>query len=343
MINTFLRPKSPIMKIAMMGPRAVGKTTILTSVFNETSTSIATTKLNLIAYGDTKKELQDRLYYLKSVFKTQQDITQQPPAGLAASADEHSFGFGFGITGQNPKIDIEIKDFPGEYLLNKQERVKEFINDATAIYIAIDTPHLMERNGSFNEIKNKVSIITEFFQQTIKNFTSEKLVLFVPLKCEKYFNEKRMVEVLNRVKEEYEVLISLFKQSEKICCAVTPILTLGDVVFDDFQYDEGGNVNIDIDGTPLMAQYKYVEDKPKYSPRFCSQPLYSTLSFLVAQCRRHKNATIFEKILSAIRNVFMSDEKFYTEVLKMEGFRISDNQMLGYEVLCGGEFFHYNH
>ena len=59
MINTFLRPKSPIMKIAMMGPRAGGKTTILTSVFNETSTSIATTKLNLIAYGDTKKELQD--------------------------------------------------------------------------------------------------------------------------------------------------------------------------------------------------------------------------------------------------------------------------------------------
>lgn len=341
-----LKPERPTMKIAMMGPRAVGKTTILTAVFNETKTSIVTTKLKLTDRGDTGKELQDRLYQLKSVFKKQEEISDKsrPDAGIAASATEHLFQFSFGIQGKEPSIDMEIKDFPGEYVIGSPERVMSFIDEATAIFIAIDTPHLIEQNGKFNETKNKISLITQFFHKAMENTNSEKLVMLIPLKCEKYFHEKRMEEVLQRVEEEYSDLIKLFRQSLKVCCTVSPILTLGDVEFDDFQYDVNGKVEIDVDGTPNLVRYKYIGDNPKYNPRFCSQPLYAALSFIAAQYTRVKNRESFiKKILRNVWNVFKSDDELFQEVLKMEKNRISDQPVLGYKVLCGGELFHYNH
>lgn len=341
-----LRPERPVMNIAMMGPRAVGKTTILTAVFNETKTAIVTTMLKLTDRGDTGEELQDRLYQLRSIFKKRTEITDKSRlgAGIAASATEHLFQFSFGIQGKNPSIDIEIKDFPGEYVTSFPERVMSFIKEATAVFIAIDTPHLMEQNGKFNEKKNKISIITQFFHKVMENIDSEKLVIFIPLKCEKYFHEKRMEEVLRRVEEEYSSLINLFNQSSKITCTVSPILTLGDVEFDDFQYDDNGNIKIDVDGTPDFVRYKFVGSTPKYSPRFCSQPLYATLSFISAQYTRVKNReTFWKKLLRSVWNVFESDDELYREVLKMEKNRISDQPALGYKVLCGGELFHYNH
>ena len=339
------KPDRPIMKIAMMGPRAVGKTTILTAVFNETKTSIATTMLKLTDRGDTGKELQDRLYWLKSVFKKQDmDKMSRPNAGLAATATEHLFQFSFGILGKDPSIDLEIKDFPGEYVVTEPERVKSFINESTAIFIAIDTPHLMEQDGKFNEVKNKTTIVTHFFKEALEGIDSEKLVILIPLKCEKYFWEKRMEEVLNRVESTYADLISLFRKNMMICCTVSPILTLGDVVFENFKYDAMGNVELDVDGTPNLVRYKFVGEQPKYSPRFCSQPLYATLSFLAAQYTRHKNREpIWKKLLRSLWKVFKNDDQLFQEVLKMEKNRLSDQPTLGYRVLCGGEFFHYDH
>ena len=334
------------MKIAMMGPRAVGKTTILTAVFNETKSSIATTMLKLTDRGDTGRELQDRLYQLKSVFKKQEDITDNshPGAGAEATHNEHNFYFSFGIQGKDPSIDMEIKDFPGEYVTTMPERVMTFISEATAVFIAIDTPHLMEQDGKFNEIKNKTALITQFFRTALEGIDSEKLVMLIPLKCEKYFREQRMEEVLQRVENTYADLIKQFRQSLKICCTVAPILTLGDVEFDTFKYDATGNVELDVDGTPNMVRYKYVGDKPKYSPRFCSQPLYATLSFLAAQyTRQARRESFWKKMLRNIWNVFKSDEQLFEEVLKMEKNRISEQPKLGYKVLCGGELFHYDH
>lgn len=345
-IIDIIKPERPTMKIAMMGPRAVGKTTVLTAVFNETKMSIATTMLKLTDRGDTGKELQDRLYYLKSVFREQEEITDksQPEAGLAATSSEHLFQFSFGVLGKEPSIDMEIKDFPGEYVISHPDRVTTFINESTAIFIAIDTPHLMERDGEFNEIKNKPSIITQFFRDVLQEFDNEKLVILIPLKCEKYFRENRMEDVLQRVEEVYAELIALFRQNSRICCSVAPILTLGDVIFDDFQYTSSGDVDLDIDGTPRLVRYKYVGNPPKYSPRFCSQPLYATLSFLAAQYTRdRKRKSFWRKWLNGIWNLFKTDDQLFQEVLKMEKNRLTDNSNLGYKVLCGGELFHYDH
>ncbi len=324
------------MKVCMLGPRAVGKTSILTAIFTNTQENLGlTTNLLLNAEGDTGADLISKKHYLNAIFSNRTCISDKPAAGLAATSTVNTFDFLFGLKGKEPRIDLEIKDFPGEYVLDRPSEVKQFINESSAVFVAIDTPHLMEENGAYCEAKNKPSIITNFFMS--QDFESEKLVLLVPLKCERYFYENRMDEVLKKVEEVYSGLITHFRKSHKIACAVTPILTLGDVEFDHMKR-QNNEVVLNMNNCPDEVIYRFRGDNPKYNPAFCVQPLYYMLSFLAAQYKREKsNRGLFDKVFSAIYNLFDSDEALFDEILKMEKNRKTD--LPGYEVECGADLF----
>ena len=328
------------MKVCMMGPRAVGKTTILTAIFNDSQESIgATTNLVLKAEGDTNAELTNRRHQLNAIFANLQQITDKPTAGLAASSTVNTFDFVFGLKGKEPRIDLEIKDFPGEYVQSRPDEVEQFIKESSAVFVAIDTPHLMEEEGQYCDVKNKPQIIAEFFRKSLQQIKGEKLVLLVPLKCERYFFEQRMDEVLGRVESVYNDLIMTFRQNGRVACAVTPILTLGGVEF-DYIMKEGAVIPLNTEGCPKEVIYRFRGDKPKYSPVFCVQPLYYMLSFLAAQYGREKNNRSFlDKIFSAIYELFDSDEELFDEILKMEKNR--KITLAGYSVECGSDLFKY--
>lgn len=330
-------PRIP-MKVCMIGPRAVGKTTILTAVFNDTQENLGLlTNLLLKAEGDTLVELTERKHQLNAIFANRTQITDKPAAGLSATSTVNTFEFAFGLKGKEPRIDLEIKDFPGEYVLDRPDEVKQFINESSAVFVAIDTPHLMEEEGKFCEVKNRPSVITDFFKK--QQITGERLVLLVPLKCERYFFEDRMDEVLHRVEAVYADLIADFKKSEKVACAVTPILTLGDVEFDHMK-EANGSVALNLNGCPEEVLYRFRRNQPKYNPSFCVQPLYYMLSFLAAQYgREKKNRKFIDKVFAAIYNLFDSDEALFDEILKMEKYRKTD--LPGYEVECGADLFKY--
>lgn len=337
------RPKRPVMNMCMMGPKAVGKTTVMTAVFNETQTSIYGTSLNLTAKGDTGAELMDRLHMLYAVFAKKKDITdnsnQVANAGISASATVTRFDFGFGHLGKEPVIDITAKDFPGEMVLDRPDEVKTFILQSHCVMVAIDTPHLMERGGEFNNVKNKPQQVMSLFADALADINTEKLVLLVPLKCEKYFHEQRMGEVLAKVEATYADLIKLLSATGKVCCAVAPILTLGGVEFDDFSYNADGSVQLAPDGCPAGVKYKYASDC-KYAPLFCSQPLYSLLLFVAAQYKRESGRlSIMDMLRNLIWRAFRNDDQLFDEILKMNRNRIADDQKLGYKVMCGGNLF----
>ena len=345
------KPERPIMKVCMMGPKAVGKTTVLTAVFNEMQKQIAGTELNLIALGDTNAELITRQHQLTAMFKKQEDIVDNkeqannPQGGIAATAYETRFDFSLGFIGKDPIMDLEILDFPGENVVKYPDNVKSYIKESQAVFLAVDTPHLMERDGDFNGVKNKPDIITQLFSEAINSIDSEKLIVFIPLKCEKYLNEKRMPEIIARIEQEYQSLIDLFKCNTNICCTIAPILTLGGVEFEDFSYHADGKVRLAPDDCPENVLYRYAGEK-KYAPLFCSQPLYALLSFVAAQYKRESNPNDknwLEKIKSWIwRRISNDYASFFNEILKLEKTRIASNMQFGYKVLCGINLFHYN-
>ena len=89
---------------------------------------------------------------------------------------------------------------------------------------------------------NEVQIITELlisvFSKSDKN--EDKLLLFIPVKCEKYYNEGRIADVNERIKEVYSELIEHLTQFEHTTVYITPALTLGNLEFDSFVAEEDG-------------------------------------------------------------------------------------------------------
>lgn len=346
-IKNKFKPKNPRIRICMMGARGVGKTSVLTSMFKNLNSVNADTNLQLTTINDsngggedsTTKLINERHDQLMEMFHSSSEIGDVANSGIAGSFEVHSFNFQFGVKGKSTRIDLEIKDFPGEYIFSEPEEVSQFINESNAIIVAIDTPHLMESNGIYNEGKNCVKIITDFFTKSFTDLKDDKLVMLVLLKCEKYYNNGTINEVLKRVESSYAELINLFKSQElkdKIACVITPILTVGEVEFDRFLANDDGSVKILQNvGIPVKAIYKYSKKNASYAPKYCEQPLCYLLSFvakLYARTQQSGGKTFFEK-LSAIFKLFPDDPTLLMEINKFSRRKIKDKD--GYKVLSG--------
>ena len=328
------------MNVCMMGPRAVGKTTVLTAIFSETQNTVASTRIAMHPLGDTRIDLIEKQQMLAHIFASRTVIEDRPEAGIEASGDVHVFDFTLGLIGKEPKIDLHIKDFPGEYVKSRPDEVISFIEESNAVFIAVDTPHLMEEGGKYCEAKNRTGDITSFFRKCISRVDSDKLVLIIPLKCEKYFFTGQMDAVLRRIEAAYSDLISLFKDSGKIACAVAPILTLGGVEFDRFR-STGGVVDVNPDGCPSDVVYRFRDADASYSPAFCVQPLYYLLSFTAELYKRNKETkSFFNRMISKLFDLFDNDPELFEEIIKIERYRGID--IPGYKVECGEDKFHYN-
>lgn len=331
-LKDLLGYSAPTLKITMMGPRGSGKTTILASIFSNAIEDFAPTKLFLRGKVNTPGAaiLIQRKAELSDIFSKKGDI-----AGVAATNKETIFNFELGIKGGEPVVNIDIKDFPGEYLNSKKEDVRQYIEESDIILLAIDTAYLMDGDASLNEEMNKVELVTRFFNDN-SGLVKNKLVLLVPLKCEKYFIEQQIEDVTNMVETKYKELIGFFKKNN-IACAVTPIQTLGDVVFDKFVNNERGV------GVSKIAKYRFENDNPSYRPMFCVQPLYYLLTYVADYnewLKKQSSGSLIERLKKKILNIIMSDEDFNQEVKNLRRYMLTNSN--GYEIITGNSIWDIN-
>ena len=336
------------MKVCMLGARGVGKTSVITSMYNSQKEAIKGTGLFLAADSDTEKILdnkrEDLMRIFEGIHRENELVTE---SGIAGDDTESVFEFTYGMNSEKINIDLEIRDYPGEYLKAESELVAGFVREASAIMIAIDTPCLMEENGKYHLAKNRLDLVSKFLMNYLDH-TEEKLILFVPLKCEKYYREGRIDEVTSAVKKQYDGLIQYLRDKEnmhgfkkKICCAITPIQTLGDVVFDSFARDERTGEIKEIttkDGMKLPAEirFHYTASNAEYSPVNCVQPLYYLLAFVSKQYEKarqeEKNSGWIGRLREAFR-LIPNVEAFLLEIQRLGLKRIENTQ--GYKVLFG--------
>jgi len=59
-------------------------------------------------------------------------------------------------------------------------------------------------------VKNRPELVMDFLIKNL-NSESEKLVILVPLKCEKYFADGRIDQVTDQVRKSYSVLLEHMK------------------------------------------------------------------------------------------------------------------------------------
>lgn len=313
-IEVKVEGSTPTLSICMMGPRSVGKTTVLTSIFFESQSSICEgSRLYLNALDENTAKLND--YHTMLV----DAVAKRNPANLPASNVMSKFLFGLGIAGRIPSVKLSIQDFPGEYLTSSirsdRDEVYNFMSGATVILIAIDTPYLMEEDGKYNNDKNKVDVVTHYIKDN-SEAVKDKLVLFVPLKCERYMHDGRINEVTKKTMETYDELITFFK-SNNIASFVTPIITLGGM-----EYDKMVDAPSGIGDVAKLATYRSWDKQPQYKPLFCSQPLYYLLNYVANyyEWQKRENKGFIASLYSSFCSFIKKDDDFRTEIQKLSRY-----------------------
>ncbi len=282
-------------RVLMFGPHASGKSSVLASMidrFNEIKSKTGG-DVSLEPDESTKILLNRKKKNLENIFED----PKKKAAGRFLTAEEgggtahdYEYVFKMSIKGASEEIDIVFEDIVGEKLELSSERnnLKEKLKKSSVVIVAVDTPHMMESDGEYNAF-NRTYHVQNLLESMANEESEHKLVLFVPIKCEKYYHENRMDEVNSEIKAIYANAIAAFRRNKakQIMVAITPILTLGDVVFDDFGRDEEGEVICNEDSKdsdymkPKEAFYKFNSEDPSFKPLFCEQPILYILNFII--------------------------------------------------------------
>lgn len=277
--------------VLMMGGRRAGKTSVLAaldeccdqvlshvddiSVFCTEGGGLLSEKVT-----ELKNYFTNPVYTDSQVFRPDQTPTDNP------KSFEHEVRIGDRESGYT----LKFTDVPGEYYASAQynETVQAMVNKSHVILIAIDTPHMMEKIDEATGVGkghyefNRVREISYYFKKAFQENKDPRLVILVPLKCEKYYYQNKMEKVCQMVQKSYTPLLDILGSGdirERCTVAIMPILTMGGAEF--FKFD-GDLRNVGI--------YNYVRDSNKrcYQPRFCEQPLFLTLRYLVAVAEKAK-------------------------------------------------------
>ncbi|WP_017303471.1 TRAFAC clade GTPase domain-containing protein [Spirulina subsalsa] len=278
----------PTLNVAMLGPRGVGKTSLLAAMYDQFAN--VSQDLQLEADDESKSDLNKRLQELKTVGDS---IKYRP--SFTQTKGYRSFKFWFGQTGTNPALQINFQDYPGGWLEedSQQKKVEDLIRQSVAVLIPIDTPILMEGEGKYHDKLNQPTEINDLFKKVYKDLDSPRLVILAPIKCEKYIKDDPS-ELFRKVREGYQKLLNQFaseKLVSKVSVIITPVQTLGGVVFSRIEFDNNGE--------PTFF-YRKPQPNSLYKPKNTEVPLRYLLRFLLKLHLDNGRASIFKKIWNVL-------------------------------------------
>lgn len=265
------------LNVLMVGGRRCGKTTVLARIydhFNEVLRHESPGETNLLTSsldGSSIPHIDTARNAIFNIFNDHEYDQKFIVEDYNPTNDISEIKFKLNPTNGRQALSVCFRDIPGEWCNGKSadgndtvtakgfdgrvctksplEFVADYLKVSNVVIIAIDTPAMMEENGAFNNTINRIGPITEAFRSIVDNGGNEnitdKLILFVPLKCEKYvvendgsINNQRMIEVTDRVKTSYQDLITFFRDTptlqENISAAILPIVTIKEVLWHRF-------------------------------------------------------------------------------------------------------------
>lgn len=235
-----------VLKVLMMGGQRAGKTSMLAGLI-ETMTKGKVKDLvevqNVTYQEETNRKLSKSIESLKYNLITSYGKTFLIDDNKTSAFDDYTLEFR--IPNTDSVMQIVFTDANGEFYdmgrLHDQE-IREKIRTYDVFVIAIDTPYLMEAvnpsnklcneaiNNSYNHVNDIHTFMTELDD---KDGGDAKLIIFVPLKCEKWAKEGKVEEVKQRIRKVYEPTIYALSQFINVEIDIIPIQTVGNIVFQE--------------------------------------------------------------------------------------------------------------
>lgn len=235
-----------VLKVLMMGGQRTGKTSMLAGLI-ETMThgkvkDIIDVK-NTTESKPASSKLVKSIECLKWNLLNSYGKTYLIDEGKSGEFEE--FMLEIGIPNTDNKMSIQFSDVSGEYYdmgRTHDEEIREKVREYDVFLIAIDTPNLMEAinpdnrlcneaiNNSYNHVNDIYTFLSELDD---KEGADAKLVIFVPLKCEKWAKEGKIDQVVERVKAVYAPSLHALSQYTNVEVDIMPIQTVGNIVFQE--------------------------------------------------------------------------------------------------------------
>ena len=281
--------------VLMFGSRRAGKSSMLASMIDSFSALKINTanSISLEASPDTEGLLKNKKDELQDIFQDKNSQSMRWTLDEKPTDASYDYDFTMSIEGSPNRYSICFKDIPGEDIVTKEDEIRKALAQSQVIMIAIDTPHLVEEDGEHSDAFNIIEQVNALLQTIPQEKDIPRLVLFVPIKCEKYYHEGRMQEIIDAIEVQYEDLLRAFrtgKRGKLYTVAITPILTLGGVVFRDFERKPSGDVDVielydnkhpSLYLRPKAAYYQLYAPAPVFAPKFCEQPVLYLLNFVI--------------------------------------------------------------
>ena len=232
------------LKVLMMGGPRAGKTSALAGLVDSMINGEVSKLISVrdVTEGDAvKQKLAQKVEHLKLALLQSYGKTIIVDDSKTEAYQHYTIEFA--IPGTDNKMNIVFTDANGEFFESGREHSSEIcqmVKDSDIFVIAIDTPSLMEAvnpenhlmNEAINKAINNVNDIHNFITYLDdKDGADAKMVIFVPLKCEKWAQENRLEEVSERVKAVYSVPIQALDSFKNVEVDIMPIQTVGSIVF----------------------------------------------------------------------------------------------------------------
>ena len=231
------------LKVLMVGGRRCGKTSALAVMFDQMINGAINnffTVADATNYEKKGNESQDTL----TSKTTGLQLFLEKPTSKTFLVDSKPTNFEWKYTckltlpGTRKRLEIEFTDVPGEWFRSgtKDDEINQYIAANDVFVIMVDTPYLMEESEAMCRAVNCISDIHNSLTNiNDKNGTKAKMVVFVPIKCEKWVQEGRINEVVDKLKSAYRVPIQALLAYKKMSICILPIETAGNILFREFK------------------------------------------------------------------------------------------------------------
>lgn len=307
-IKTFWNFAFPVNELCFtaLGPRGSGKTTLLACMcrklemekpgtFYPASNDPKTSATLKEAYNDLVKAANSKEF----------------SSGISATGELHKYTFTF-LRQKNAVV--RFFDFPGSWLepdnINN-EKVIEIIKRSAVILVAVNAPYIMEHDENYAAHYAGVDDIARLIRASLEENEDDKLVLLVPIKCEKYTktaqDTRKMREKIKLIFQEVLGLIKNPVFKDRLAIALLPVHTVGCAEFKNFKL---GNLNVPIGET-------YIKTKEYFSPKNVEQPLHFMLNFLLNQFERGRRQRILGLIFPRDKKKRLDIANFIRESMKL--------------------------
>lgn len=244
------------LKVLMMGGRRCGKTSALASLFEQMKNgpvkeyfTVADRTVLETKGFETQDSLNDKTLELQNMLEVNKENSNIFLVDKNPTSNFWLYKLHLQIPGTHREMDIEFRDSAGEFFESSgahSQETAEYIKDCDVFVIVIDTPYLMGSTDestkdlcpeSINLGTNRVQDIQNFLTHIDdREGKDAKMVVFVPLKCEKWAKEPNgLNKVTARIKEVYATHIKNLSAFTKMNITIIPMQTSGNILFSEFR------------------------------------------------------------------------------------------------------------